>query len=177
MGFRVRRAGAEDAGALALVASAAFLDTYAQTLDGADLVAHCLKNNTAERFAAWLDDPASVVTLAEVEPNHAPLGYAVLTAPDFPIPLGSGDIELRRIYTLRQAYGSGMGAALMARAVADTLALGRRRMLLGVWDQNHRARAFYERSGFHVIGSRQFQVGREIHDDPIYARDLTDAAI
>lgn len=171
--FRLRPAGTADAAALSLVASAAFLDAYARVLDGADLVAHCLNHNTAERFAAWVGDAASVVMLAEAEPGGAPLGYSVLTASDFPIPPERGDIELRRIYTLRQAHGSGMGAALMARAVADAVQRGCRRMLLGVWDQNHRARAFYERSGFRVIGSREFQIGREIHVDPIYARDLT----
>jgi ribosomal protein S18 acetylase RimI-like enzyme len=136
------------------------------------LLAHCLKNNTAAVFTAWLADPVTVVTVAETEPNHAPIGYAVLTAPDFPIDLQPRDVELRRIYTLRQAYGSGLGAALMAKAQADAMLLGGKRLLLGVWDENARARAFYERQGFSVIGSRDFQVGSEVHTDPIYAKAL-----
>jgi ribosomal protein S18 acetylase RimI-like enzyme len=170
--WRVRQAGEADAALLSLVANAAFLDTYAPVLPGADLLAHCLKSNTAEVFAAWLADPATVVTVAELAPGHAPVGYAVLTAPDFPIDQQPGDLELRRIYTLRQTYGSGIGAALMARAQADAVLLGGRRLLLGVWDENVRARAFYERQGFSVIGSRDFQVGSEIHTDPIYAKAL-----
>ena len=169
MDWRLRRAGTADADRLSLVANAAFLDTYAVSLDGADLVAHCLKNNRAESFAEWAGDAGSVVTLAETA-TGAPVGYSVLTAADFPIASEQGDIELRRIYSLRQTYGTGLGAALMAQALADAAALGARRMLLGVWDQNHRARAFYERQGFVVIGSRRFQVGAEVHDDPIYAR-------
>ena len=172
MDWRLRRAGAEDADRLSLIADAAFLDTYAASLDGADLVAHCLKHNRAATFAGWATDPASVVTVAETEPVHAPIGYTVLTACDFPVPPEPGDIELRRIYTLRQAYGSGVGQALITRAFEDAVRIGGRRMLLGVWDQNRRARAFYERQGFRVIGSRRFQVGREVHDDPIYARTL-----
>lgn len=163
---------AGDADRLSLVANACFLDTYTTSLDGDDLVAHCLRHNDPASFAAWLGDAGSVVTVAETEPHHAPIGYAVLTAPHFPIVLDASDIELRRIYTLRQAYGSGIGAALMARAVEDAERLGARRMLLGVWEHNVRARAFYERSGFEVIGSRQFQVGSEVHDDPIYALAL-----
>ncbi|QBM75370.1 GNAT family N-acetyltransferase [Sphingomonas sp. AAP5] len=170
--WRVRRAGPADADLLSLVANAAFLDTYAPSLAGADLVAHCLKNNSAAVFAKWLADPATVVTVAEIEPGFAPIGYAVLTAPDFPIALQPGDIELRRIYTLRQAYGSGTGAALMAQAIADAVLVGAKRVLLGVWDQNARARAFYERNGFSVIGSRDFVVGGEVHVDPVYARGL-----
>ena len=92
MQWRVRQAGADDADRLSLVANACFLDTYAPSLDGADLVAHCLKHNRAEAFVQWTDDPASVVTLAELLPGGAPVGYTVLTAPDFPIALEPGDI-------------------------------------------------------------------------------------
>lgn len=172
MQWRVRRATEGDAALLSLVADACFLDTYAQSLDGGDLLAHCLKNNSAETFAGWLADPRAVATLAEVEPGHAPVGYAVLTPPHFPIDLQPDDVELRRIYTLRQVYGSGIGAALMAQAVEDARAIGGKRLLLGVWEHNARARAFYERSGFTVIGSREFQVGSEIHVDPVYALAL-----
>jgi ribosomal protein S18 acetylase RimI-like enzyme len=170
--WRVRRAGEADAALLSLIANAAFLDTYAPVLPGADLLAHCLKNNTADVFAAWLADPAVVVTVAEIEPGHAPVGYAVLTPPDFPEGVEPGDVELRRIYTLRQTYGSGVGAALMAQAQADAAARGGKRLLLGVWEHNARARAFYERQGFQVVGSRDFQVGSEVHTDPVYARAL-----
>ncbi len=170
--WRVRRAGADDAALLSLVANAAFLDTYAAWLDGGDLLAHCLKNNSVATFDRWLADEASVATLALVDPGGAPLGYSVLTAPDFPIDLRPSDVELRRIYTLRQAYGSGIGPSLLNRARIDAVAIGARRMLLGVWEHNHRARAFYERQGFRIIGTREFVVGNEIHIDPVYGLDL-----
>jgi len=172
MTWRLRRAGPGDAPALSLVASATFLDTYATVLSGADIVAHCTRNNSIAAVETWLSDPAKIVTLAEYEPGHAPIGYTVLTAPDFPIEPGPADIELRRIYLMKQAQGLGLGAALMARALEDATAAGRTRVLLGVWDQNTRARAFYERQGFKVIGSRQFIVGTTLHDDPVYARSI-----
>ena len=170
MTWRLRRAEPGDAPALSLVASATFLDTYATVLSGADIVAHCTMKNSIAAFETWLDDPATIVTLAEYEPGHAPIGYTVLTAPDFPIEPGPADIELRRIYLMKQAQGSGLGAALMARALEDAVAASRTRVLLSVWDQNTRARAFYERQGFKVIGTRQFMVGTTLHDDPVYAR-------
>ena len=172
MTWRLRRARPGDAPALALVASATFLDTYATVLSGADIVAHCTTKNSIAVFEDWLADPATVVTLAEYEPGHAPIGYTVLTAPDFPIETGPADIELRRIYLMKQAQGTGLGAALMTRALEDAAAAARTRVLLGVWDQNTRARAFYERHGFAVIGARQFTVGTTPHDDPIYARAI-----
>ncbi len=170
MTWRLRRAEPGDAPALSLVASATFLDTYATVLTGADIVDHCTTKNSIATFETWLADPATIVTLAEYELGQAPIGYTVLTAPDFPIEPGAADIELRRIYLMKQAQGSGLGAALMDRAFEDAAAAERTRVLLGVWDQNTRARAFYERQGFEVIGTRQFMVGTTLHDDPVYAR-------
>ncbi len=172
MTWRLRRAGPSDAPALSLVASATFLDTYASVLTGADIVAHCTTKNSIAVFEAWLSDPRTIVTLAEYEPGHAPIGYTVITAPDFPIETSETDTELRRIYLMKQAQGSGLGAALMARALQDAAAQGDKRILLGVWDQNTRARAFYERQGFKVIGTRQFMVGTSLHEDPVYARTV-----
>jgi ribosomal protein S18 acetylase RimI-like enzyme len=168
----VRHAAVGDAAALSLVAGATLLDTFAGILSGRDLVAHCARHNTPDKFAAWIEDPASVVTLAETANGGAPLGYSVLTAPDLPIEVAPGDIELRRIYMLSRLHGSGLGAELMERALADARAMGKARVLLGVYGGNARARAFYERQGFAIAGDRRFLVGETWHDDAIYARAI-----
>ena len=172
MEWRLRRAAATDADALALVAGATFLETYAGIISAADMVRHCKTRCSADHFARWADDPQVVTTLAEHAHGAAPIGFTALTPPDFPIDLGPGTIELRRIYVLAAAHGSGLGAALMARAVDDARALGRTRLTLGVHPGNARARTFYERHGFRVVGERRFQVGDALFTDPVYARDL-----
>jgi len=92
--------------------------------------------------------------------------------PDLPIETDAHDIELRRIYALSLTRGTGLGHKLMARAIDDARALGRRRMLLGVLGINEQARAFYEREGFTLTGTRQFRVGEAVYDDVVYARAL-----
>ncbi|WP_284052887.1 GNAT family N-acetyltransferase [Stakelama marina] len=168
----MRRAEAGDAAALSLVASATFLDAFAGILDGSDIVAHCAANNSQLAFDAWFTDPGSVVTLAEAGQGHAPVGYSVLTTPDLPITTSAADIELKRIYVLSRLHGSGTGRALMERALDDARALGRGRVLLGVYGENHRARTFYERHGFELAGERRFLVGKTWHEDVVYARAL-----
>lgn len=170
MEWRLRRAEQADAGALALVAGATFLEAFAGVLDGADIVAHCAANSSAAKFAGWLADPASAVAIGEAEQGGAPLGYTVLTTPDLPVAPQEGDIELKRIYALSTTHGGGLGPALMARAIEDARALGRRRMLLGVYGGNARAQRFYAKQGFQVIGSRKFLVGATWHDDLVFAR-------
>ena len=172
MDWRSRRAAEGDAPALALVATATFLETFAGILDGEDIVAHCAAKSSVDVFVDWLGDPASVATIAEHPDGAAPVGYTILTAPDLPVATGPSDIELRRIYALLTTRGTGIGCALMASAIADARAMGKARILLGVFGGNHVAHRFYEREGFAVIGERRFLVGKRWCDDLIYARSI-----
>jgi len=172
-GWRLKRATAADAAALSLVASACFLETFAGLLEGPDIVAHCAKANHQDAFRDWTDAAGSRVVIAEIASGGAPIGYSVLTTPDLPaINIHPDDIELRRIYTLSRTHGTGLGPALMAQALLDARALGRQRVLLGVYAGNERARAFYEKQGFEKVGERQYQVGATLCDDMIYALQL-----
>ncbi|WP_174298668.1 GNAT family N-acetyltransferase [Sphingomonas bacterium] len=171
MAWRLRAAGAGDADALSLVATATFLETYAGILDGADIVAHCRDRLTAAAFTALIADPMTRVTLAGHDIGGAPVGYMVVTPSRLPI-ARDGDTELRRLYALASFHGGGLGPALMARAVAEARADGGARLLLGVYHGNARARRFYERSGFTIVGERPFRVGAAVYRDPVYALTL-----
>lgn len=170
MQWRLRRAGAGDGDTLALVAGATFLEAFAGVLSGRDIVDHCAAKCGPATFADWSSGGNAVVTLAEAISGLAPIGYTVLTAPDLPVEPGRADIELRRIYALTGTHGSGLGPALMARAIEDARASGRTRLLLGVHGGNARAHRFYEKQGFARIGTRRFRVGATLHDDFVYAR-------
>ncbi|WP_066806035.1 GNAT family N-acetyltransferase [Sphingomonas asaccharolytica] len=171
--WRLKRATAADAAALSLVASACFLETFAGLLEGPDIVAHCAKANHQDAFRDWAEASETRVVVAEIANGAAPIGYSVLTTPNMPaVETRPADIELRRIYTLSRVHGTGLGSALMAQALLDARAMGRERMLLGVYAGNERARAFYEKQGFAKVGERQYQVGATLCDDVIYALQL-----
>lgn len=173
-GWAIRRAGSDDSGALALVGAATFLESYAGELRGADILAHCAARHAAAVYAGGLARDWCV-WLGQA-PRGAPVGYAVLAAPDIPQAL-PGDLELLRIYTLSRWHGSGLGPALLAAAVEEARGRGAPRLLLGAYARNHRALAFYRRSGFEVVGQRSFTVGGATYDDDVVmARALTDPA-
>ena len=169
----IRPATAGDAAALALVAKATFLETFAGVLEGHDVVAHCEREHTEARYAAWLARADARLWLAEVEPGAAPVGYALNGAPDLPVPdPRSGDRELKRIYILGRFQGTGLGRALLAAACDGARASGGTRLLLGVYAGNARALAFYARQGFRHVASRQFRVGNRTYDDRVLALEL-----
>ena len=173
MHVEIRRAVPGDEAALALVAQATFLETYAHMIPLADLLAFCRREHGEARYAACLADPAYRIWLAQAVATGAPVGYALVCAPDLPIPAAPGDLELKRIYTLHRTHGSGLGARLMDAAIAATAAAGARRLLLGVHSDNGRALTFYARQGFVQAGVRKFPVGGQVYDDLVLARLLT----
>jgi ribosomal protein S18 acetylase RimI-like enzyme len=171
MDVTIRRCEPRDAAGLALVGQATFLETYAGSLDAADIFAHCATEHAPARYAAWLQDPAYGLWIAEADAGLAPVGYAVLAPPDVS-EASPGDVELKRIYVFHRLHGSGVGPRLMSAAIAAAQARGALRLLVGVYDGNSRALAFYARQGFRPAGVRKFRVGAIVHDDPVLALEL-----
>lgn len=173
MQIDIRPCGPQDAGALALVGQATFLETYATVLPAADILAHCAREHGEARYAAWLARPDTYrFWAAEVAGLGATVGYVMLCPPDLPVPTGPGDLEIKRIYLLSRFQGGGVGGRLMATAVDAAKVLGAPRVLLGVYGENASAIAFYARQGFTEAGVRKFQVGANTYDDLVLARAL-----
>ena len=184
----LRRATVADAPALALVGAATFLEAFTWMLPGADILAHAARNHSADAYRAYLAKPDTRITLALTGPPagfggepEAPVGYAMLTAPELPtIEVLPTDIELKRIYLFSRFRGMPVAGqpgvrpaqALLEAAVADARSLHRTRLLLGTHANNLRAIGFYRRNGFVEAGKRTFQVGNQLCDDLIFARSL-----
>ncbi len=162
----IRRADTADVSRLSLICDATFLETFAGQIAGDALVAHCRSKHSPE-FLADLLGTGAKAWLAELD--DAPIGYAMLTAPELDA-AQEGDIELKKIYVLSRFHGKGVAALLFDAALEA--AAPNRRLLLGVKDDNSRAIAFYTKQGFHQIGTRRFDVGGKLYDDLVLARDL-----
>jgi ribosomal protein S18 acetylase RimI-like enzyme len=172
MTFEIRKAGPSDALALALVGQATFLQSYSDFLPAEDVIAHCVHEHGEDRYSEWLAKPDYWLFLAEHSGGRAPIGYIMLCPPDLPVETGPGDMELKRIYLLHRYHGGGGGGLLMRTAVEAAREAKARRLLLGVYGQNHAALGFYARQGFTQVGVRKFQVGENIYDDLVLAKEI-----
>lgn len=168
--FTIRDAAPTDADALALVASASFLEAFAGLIAGEDILLHCRNQHSVAKYTGWLARSGAHFALAEVE--DAPVGYAMLSEPDLPMELRPDDMELKRIYALHRFQGTGAGRALLEWAIKRAGVLGSHRLLLGVNTGNDRALGFYRRNGFVECGTRKFQVGTATHDDLLLCREI-----
>jgi ribosomal protein S18 acetylase RimI-like enzyme len=81
---------------------------------------------------------------------------------DQPATLESG--EVYAIYVLADCWDRGIGRLLLDTAARELSALGYRSALLWVLADNQRARAFYERAGWHADGGTKLATfgGREV---------------
>ena len=172
MEWTIRRATMADADRLALIGGATFLETFAGVLDGDAIVDHCAREHSSSTYQQYLISGA-LAWLVEARCGEAPIGFSLLGTPNLPGSTADGsDVELKRIYALSRFHGSGAGAELMRHAVDHAEESGYRRLLLGVYAGNERARAFYAKQGFSQIADRRFRVGQREYDDVVLARSL-----
>jgi ribosomal protein S18 acetylase RimI-like enzyme len=117
-------------------------------------------------YEGWLADPRSRCWLAQAEHGGAPVGYLVLAPAAVPVPdPDPSDLEIKRVYLLHRFQGAGLGRQLVDAAAGHARLAGSRRLLLGVYSQNHAALAFYARTGFQRVGERTFRVGNSDYFD------------
>lgn len=166
-GITIRPAVPGDEIALGAVGAATFLESYSETIPGPDLIKHCQNEHAPTVYKAYItsNDPNYACWIAESTATRAPIGYAVTSAVEAPTEGQPGDIELKRIYVFSKYHGTGTGRELMMAALKHAREIGAKRMLLGTYDQNHRAVAFYQRAGFEIVGERRFPVGNQVFND------------
>jgi len=170
--FRVRRATMADAARLSAVGAALFTQTFAS-------------QNTAENMQSYLErafdedvqrrdlaDASNLIWIAEGE-DATPIGYAHLKLGSSP---PTTDVaraaELARIYADRRWHGQGVGAELLATCLDAARAWGASVIWLGVWRENPRGIAFYQKHGFHIVGEQTFRLGSDLQHDWVMLRDL-----
>jgi tRNA (guanine37-N1)-methyltransferase len=113
--------------------------------------------------AAEADELVGYVMTVSGEPGDPVIATAVRSRPT---------VEISKIYLRQSAHGSGIAQQLMDVAVEDAKAHGAQSVWLGVNQQNARANAFYERSGFLLVGERSFEVGENIECDFVREKAL-----
>ncbi len=167
----IRRATPDDAALLSLIGGATFLETFYDSIKACDILAHASGPHSEAYYRKALEAGAAI-WLAMHHETDTPIGYQMLSKPDLPVDTSKDDIELKRIYIFSRHHGSGIAAEFERLAYEEACVRGCKRLLLGVYSQNHRGIAFYEKYGFEIISDRIFTVGDTDYKDWIMAKNL-----
>ncbi len=143
--------------------------------------------NTPENMAAFvaetfgpdiqlaeLQDPETTFLMAHMQGEA--VGYAKLRDNSaLGLPEGqdaAGRLEIKQLYVREDWQGTGLGAALMRSILALAEQLHCTAVVLGVWEKNDKARAFYQRFGFREIGQHEFRLGEDVQTDLVLRKGL-----
>lgn len=151
-----------------------FHETYAAHNAAEDMAAYEEATFSPDKQLAELQDPNTVFLLAQLVQEvvgyaklklHSPLGLDATKTPE-------DRLEIERLYVSEDWIGTGLGAALMRRAIEEARQQSSRAVVLGVWEKNSRALEFYRRFGFKQIGTQLFTVGTDVQTDLVLRKGL-----
>ena len=151
-GVVVRRATERDARGIALV----HVDTWRAAYAGLLPASFLARLSVDAREVGWrtaLRDPAPGSSIRVALRGARCVGF-VSVGPSRE-PDGAGLGEVYAIYVDPSEWGTGVGGALMEQAIDDLRGAGFDAATLWVFDDNPRARRFYERYGWRADGARQ----------------------
>ena len=170
----VAKANPATAARLAALGRQIFAETFAAHNTPADMAAYLDQTFSSDLQLAQLQDPATTFLLVEMQGQA--VGYAQLLQ-DSPLGLPPGQeaarqLEIKQLYVAEDWIGTGLGGTLMRRAVELAQAAGNTALVLGVWEHNQQARAFYQRFGFKEIGETTFTLGSDVQRDLVLRKGL-----
>jgi ribosomal protein S18 acetylase RimI-like enzyme len=161
-----RDATTDDAEALAAFARASFIDTFGHLYPPQDLADFLAASHTPALYVGYARDPSLHLRVATQ--GGAIVGYSKTGDVELEVEDATQSRELHRLYVDASVKGAGVAKTLMDELLAWTRAQGAAALYLGVWENNHRAQAFYKRYGFEHIGEHDFMVGQTRDRDFIW---------
>jgi ribosomal protein S18 acetylase RimI-like enzyme len=166
----VRAHSAADAARYSAFAERLFRETYADGYEPADIDAYVAESFSAAKQASEIREPGGRVLVIEDDRNGL-LGFAHLRQTPAPAALaGRFPLEVARFYVDRPWHGRGLARVLMSACIAEARSRGADALWLLVYQDNARAIAFYEKSGFTRAGSQPFTLGRRVDQDWVMVR-------
>lgn len=166
-----RIATVDDATLLTEISRNTFYDTYhlQNTKENMDLFLE--QNLQFNSIQNELTDPDNIFIL--IYDGNELSGYAKLSEKNVPqLSKDSSAMEISRFYTIKEKIGKGIGKILMEECISKAKEKIKQIIWLCVWQQNHRAIAFYKKSGFEIFAEYCFVLGNEKQDDWLMKRVL-----
>ena len=157
----------DDGPAIDAMARRVWLATFGHSAPPAD-IARYLAEAFGEHGALIRDLPDPAFDYRVALSEGAVIGYAKMSAPIFTDEVDASDAhQLRQLYVDAGFHGHGVAQALLDWSRRIARSRGASNLLLTVWEENARARRFYEKHGFAHVGDYAFHTGTQVDRDLI----------
>ena len=166
----IRPAGFDDRFNIAALMIQVWLHTYARNGLRDTISRYVLTEYTPEKIAAEIGVPGKRWLVAERDQHIVALAVLELAA-DCPVTQRSLPC-LHKLYVQEHFTGKGIGRNLLDEVMALSATTGADTMWLTVSPRNPRAVAFYQRHGFVHVGSTDFVLEHERHENHILHKPI-----
>ena len=162
--IKIRKVNLNDIEQLQTLSKQTFFETFSAANTADNMEKYLDEGFGTEKLIAELNDPATEFYFAELGENI--IGYLKLNTNQAQTELRHENaLEIERIYVLKEFYGKKVGQVLLKKAIDVAREKKVGFVWLGVWDQNHRAIAFYKKNGFVAFDQHVFRLGNEEQTD------------
>lgn len=155
MNYRIRRVNKEDAAALAMIQTTSWKTAFRGILSDNDLERLTDTEKAAFMYQRLLDEGIGNGYIGEIDGKAHCMAYWD-SARDADMPQYA---EIICIHSLPDNWRKGFGRQMMDRILSDISQAGFQKVMLWVFTENLRARAFYEAKGFHLTNKTKPSFG------------------
>lgn len=167
----IRKAGTADLDILLLLIKTTFFTAFEHLNNPEDFKAYTDKAFAPEQILSELENSNSEFFFA-MEDDEL-VGYIKLNCGQAQTDVKDLEsMEVERIYVLQEYQSKQVGKFLMDFAEEKARSKALKYIWLAVWEHNHRAQNFYQRSGFERFDSHNFIVGTDVQTDILMKKML-----
>ena len=163
--------GINDIEKLQVISRATFSQTFTEHNSLEDMEAYLNTNFATEKLLEELKNPNSEFYFAQ--DGKKIVGYLKVNTGDAQTEQKEEDaFEIERIYVDAQFLGKKVGQLLFNKAIEIANTKKAAYVWLGVWEENHRALAFYAKNGFVPFDKHIFKLGSDAQTDIMMKLEL-----
>ena len=160
------KATGSDAQLLANIGKVTFIESHGTSAVADEINTYVNEKYNPDVLRLELDDPKNIYYILYHDKQPAGFSKIILNVP-YPAITQKNITKLERIYFLKEFYGLKLGNELFNFNLELSRNADQAGMWLYVWEENHRAIAFYEKRGFKIIGDGDFKL-TPTHSNPNY---------
>lgn len=167
----IKRAALDDVALLQQIGRQTFFETFAPYNSEVNMTKYLQERFALDRLTAELANPLSEFYCAWL--SDRVIGYLKLNSGAAQTESqGDNAMEIERIYVVKELHGKKVGQLLYEKAMEIAYAKQVHYVWLGVWEENVRAKRFYEKNGFVQFDTHLFKLGDDEQRDILMKKTL-----
>ena len=167
----IERVALEHIEKLQEIGRATFLEAFGHLNSAQDMQQYIEQSFSTAKLSNEIQNKGSQFYFAII--NTRIIGYLKINFGAAQTEPQDDSLEIERIYVLKEFHGQKIGQILYQKAVEIALKMKVSYVWLGVWEENHRALAFYRKNGFTTFDKHIFMLGNDEQTDLMMKKKLS----